>query len=111
MGARGLVIASTVAVVVQAVLLQRRLGVAIHGLGFGGLWSPLGKIILGTLAMVAVVEAGWYLVREIYGAEVIAVVGLIPLGAAVYAASLWGLKVEGRDELAVVWGKIRGKLA
>ena len=77
---------------------------------FGELWLTLGKILAGTLAMAAVVAGGWYLVRGIHGAEVIAVFGFIPLGVAVYAASLWALKVEGRDELAAVWAKIRGKL-
>lgn len=110
LGARGLVIASTIAVVVQAALLQLRLGAGRSGMGFRELWPTLAKILAGTLAMAATVEGGWHLVHEIYGAEVIAVVVLIPLGVAVYAGSLWALKVEGRDELAAVWAKIRGKL-
>jgi len=111
LGARGLVIASTTAVVVQAVSLQHLLGAGLPDMKFGELWRTLGKILGGTVAMAAVVEGGWSAVREIHGAEVIAVFGLIPLGIAVYAAALWALKIEGRDELAAVWAKIRGKLA
>jgi len=111
LGARGLVIASTVAVIIQALSLQHLLGVSLPGMKFGDLWLTLGKILTGTVAMAAVVAGGWQVVREIHGAEVLAVFGLIPLGVAVYAAALWALKVEGRDELAAVWVKIRGRLA
>ncbi len=111
MGARGLVIASTAAVVIQTISLQYLLGVTRSEMKFGELWLTLGKILGGTLAMVAVIEAAWYFLREIHGAEVIAVFALVPLGVAVYAASLWLLQVEGRDELAAVWTKVRGKFA
>lgn len=111
LGARGLVIASTTAVVIQAVLLQRVLGANLPGMQFGELWLTLGKILAGTLAMGAVVEGGWYLVREVYGADAIAVFGLIPLGVAVYAAALWVLKIEGRDELAAVFVRLRARVA
>jgi putative peptidoglycan lipid II flippase len=111
LGARGLVIASTTAVIVQAIALQHLLGVSLPGMKFGELWETLGKISLGTLAMAAVVGGGWWFVRRVHGADVIAVFGLIPLGVAVYAAALWALKIEGREELAALVAKVRGKLA
>jgi putative peptidoglycan lipid II flippase len=111
LGARGLVIASTTAVIVQAIALQHLLGVSLPGMKFGELWGTLGKISLGTLAMAAVVGGGWWLLHRVHGADVIAVFGLIPLGVAVYAAALWVLKIEGREELAALVAKVRGKLA
>ena len=44
-------------------------------------------------------------------ADAVAIFGLIPLGIAVYAAVLWALRIEGRDELAVLVKKFRAKLA
>jgi len=110
LGARGLVIASTTAVIVQTLALQHLLGVTMPGMEFGELWRTLGKIIVATLAMTAVVAGGWHLVHNVHGGEVIAVFGLIPLGVAVYAAALWGLKIEGREELVALVAKIRGKV-
>ena len=106
-GARGLVVASTAAVVVQAFSLQHLLGVSLPGLVFGDLWQSMGKMLLGSFAMAAVVAGGWWMIREIYGADVIAVFGLIPLGVAVYAGVLWSLRIEGREELAALVAKIR----
>ena len=110
-GARGLVVASTTAVVVQTVALQHLLGVSLPGMVFGDLWGTLGKILLGTLAMGAAVGGGWWLIRGIYGADVLAVFGLIPCGVAVYAGVLWGLRIEGREELAAIVAKFRRKRA
>lgn len=110
LGARGLVVASTAAVIVQTLALQHLLGRSLPGMTFGELWLTLGKILAGTLAMAAVVGGGWHLMRGMHGADVIAVAGLIPLGVAVYAAALWMLKIEGRDELGALVAKLRGKL-
>ncbi len=110
LGARGLVIASTTAVVVQTVVLQWRLSARLPSMGLGELWSTLGKISAGTLVMAVVVGGGWQAVRALPRAEWIAVFALIPIGVAVYAASLWILKIEGRDELAALWAKARAKV-
>lgn len=110
-GARGLVIASTTAVIVQTITLQHLLGTRMPGMRFGELWRSLGKMILATLLMAAVVAGGWQLLRGVRGADLIAVAGLIPLGVAVYAAALWALKIEGVEELAAVWAKVRGKFS
>jgi putative peptidoglycan lipid II flippase len=39
-------------------------------------------------------------------ADVIAVAGLIPLGCAVYGATLWVLRIEGREEALALLAKI-----
>jgi putative peptidoglycan lipid II flippase len=109
LGARGLVIASTTAVVIQSVCLQAMLATRLPGLAFGELWLTLAKILGATLAMGAVVGGAWQALRNVYGAEVIAVFGLVPLGVAVYASALWVLRVEGRDELIAVWTRVREK--
>ncbi|HVU18735.1 MAG TPA: murein biosynthesis integral membrane protein MurJ [Candidatus Didemnitutus sp.] len=102
LGAYGLVLASTCAILVQTVLLQRALEQRLPGLGFGVLWPTVLKIAAGTAVMAGLVWFGW---RELQlaglgrWADVIAVAGLIPLGVAVYGATLWALRIEGREEL------------
>jgi putative peptidoglycan lipid II flippase len=109
LGARGLVIASTVAVIVQTFALQRLLGASLPGMEFGELWRSLGKVLLATAAMAAVVGAGWWCVRGLNGTDVIAVAGLIPFGVVVYAFVLRALKIEGREELEALWARVCGK--
>jgi hypothetical protein len=41
--------------------------------------------------------------------DAIAIFGLIPAGAAVYALALWLLRIEGREELSTLLGKLRAK--
>lgn len=106
-GAKGLVAASTAAVVMQAVALQHQLGVSLPGMVFGDLWRTLLKILAATAVMAGAVAGGWGAMRGIYGADVVAVFGLIPAGVAVYAGVLWVLKIEGREELAAIAAKIR----
>lgn len=113
LGARGLVIASTVAAIVQTVLLQRALAQRLPGMGFRELWVSLGKVLLAAALMGAFVAAGWWgLARGVASVKLaswIAVLALIPLGVAVYAGLLWLLKIEGREEVAAVFAKVRGK--
>jgi putative peptidoglycan lipid II flippase len=102
LGAAGLVLASTTAIIVQTVLLKRALTRRIPEMRFGSLRPSLVKIMIATAVMSAVVGAGWYGLGKISGgrtADVLAVVGLIPLGCAIYAALLWALKIDGREEL------------
>jgi putative peptidoglycan lipid II flippase len=105
LGARGLVIASTVAVIVQAMALQYLLGATMTDMHFGELWRTLGKILAGTGAMTLVVGGGWLALRGLPKAHAIAVFGLIPLGVAVYAGALWLLRIEGREELEQLFAK------
>ena len=107
------VLASTVAIIVQTVALQIALARRLPGMGFGGLWLTLGKVLLATLAMGVAVAGGWAVVRhEMGGARVadsVAIGALIPLGAVVYAAVLWWLRVEGREEFSALAAKVAGK--
>jgi putative peptidoglycan lipid II flippase len=111
LGARGLVIASTTAVIVQTLSLQRLLSVALPGMGFSDLWPTLGKILLATLGMTLAVGGGWWRLRHSPGADLLAVFGLIPAGVAIYAGLLWFLRIEGRDELVALIAKVRGKIS
>lgn len=113
LGAPGLVLASTVAIIVQTVALQIALARRLPGMGFGGLWLTLVKVLLATLAMGAVVAGGWAGLRHELGgarmADAVAICALIPVGVAVYAAVLWALRVEGREEFAALAAKLAGK--
>jgi putative peptidoglycan lipid II flippase len=124
LGAIGLVIASTTAIIVQMVLLQRALARRLPGMTLAPLWPSVAKVMLGALVMGVVVWAGWQLVGNIgaeihfpiykvhlkvHVADLVAVLGLIPLGVAVYGVVLWLVKIEGHDEFSTLLGKLRAK--
>lgn len=109
----GLAVAGTLAVGVQAVYLQTYLQRRLPGLGFTPLLPNLGKILLASIVMGFAVWVGW---RWLGGGslsgkttDLLAVVGLIPVGAAVYGGLLWGLKIEGRAELELIFQKLCGR--
>jgi putative peptidoglycan lipid II flippase len=112
-GAPGLVFASTAAIIVQTVGTQVLLGRALPGMAFGDLWRTIGKVLLASFAMGIVVLGAWLLVHaQLAGrraADWTAVLGLIPLAVVVYAAVLWAVKVEGREELAAVVSRFRSR--
>jgi len=118
LGVMGLVLASTLAIVVQMVLLQRALGRRLPGMTLAPLWPGIVKVLAGSLVMGAVVWGGWHWVRDwdavlaigrfkMHEADLVAIFGLIPLGVLAYAAVLWALRIEGRDEFAAL---VRRKL-
>lgn len=116
LGGAGLVLASTTAIIVQTVLLERALARKLPGLSFRPLGGTVGRIVVSTLAMGVVVWGGWHgLVAGLGGkrADWVALLGLIPLGALVYGAGLWMLKVEGREEVEQLIARLlrRGKTA
>jgi putative peptidoglycan lipid II flippase len=115
LGTVGLALASNIAVVVQAVYLQTRLARKGEGLEFRHVTGDLAKIILASAIMGVVVAAlGWTWGRFIPGSRVgdaLSVVLLIGAGVAVYGGVLWTLKIEGRDDLAAVINRLRGKFA
>ncbi len=114
LGAPGLVLASTTAIIAQTIVLQKSLAQRLPGMEFGDLWRTVGKVILAALAMSAVVAAGWWGLRRISGgarvADIVAILGLIPLGVATYATVLWKIKVEGREEFSALLAKFRGRV-
>lgn len=109
----GLALASTVAVMAQAAFLQSRLVRKLDGLSAAPLLPSLGKILVGALLMAGVV---WISSRGVAWlglphrvADLLTVLGVIPLGAASYGAALWVLRIEGREDLEQVLAKVRAK--
>lgn len=113
LGAPGLVLASTVAIVAQTVVMQRMLARQIPGMRFGDLWRTIGKVTLATVAMSIVVLAGWFALSRNLGAtrlaDISAIFVLIPASVLIYGFVLWALKVEGREEFEVLLAKLKGK--
>ena len=112
-GAAGLVMASTLAIVAQTVLLQRELARVMPGMSFAPVWPTLRKVGIATLGMGAAVAAGWHLLRNPDAGKMrdaLALFSLIFAGAGVYALLLWQLKIEGREELSALWQKVIRKL-
>ncbi|HKB56368.1 MAG TPA: murein biosynthesis integral membrane protein MurJ [Lacunisphaera sp.] len=111
----GLAAASNLAVVVQAWYLQTRLSRKRPGLGFAPLLPNLGKIVVASALMGAVVWGGMKLVTQLPLAgkahDLVVVAGLIPVACAVYAALLWMLKIEGREDVEALLVRLRGKAA
>lgn len=106
LGAAGLVLASTIAVAAQTLLLHRALVARLPGMAFGPLWRDGGKILLATAAMSLAVGGGWWGLRGGgRGADWLALGGLIPLGAALYGAALWALRIGGRDEFEALFAR------
>ena len=110
----GLAVAGNLAVLVQAWFLQTRLTRKMAGLGFAPLLPSLGKIAGATALMGVVVWGGVQAVEKLpltgKARDLAAVAGLIPVACAVYGALLWGMKIEGREDIEVLLGKFRGKL-
>lgn len=113
LGAPGLVLASTVAILAQTMVMQRVLARRIPGMRFGDLWRTIGKVALATIAMGVVVMTGWLGLKHGLGAtrttDLLAIFVLIPVSVLVYALVLWPLKVEGREEFAVLLAKFKSK--
>ena len=110
LGIPGLVVASTTAIIAQTYLLHRALVRRMPGMHFGPLLPGLAKVLCGAAAMAAVVAAGMRLLGAAglgpRAYEVACVAGLIPVGVAAYAATLWLLRIEGREELAAVLARL-----
>ncbi len=113
LGAPGLVLASTVAIIVQTLGMQHLLAQRMPGMRFGDIWRTIGKVAVASVGMGLVVIGAWWALRSAahsrHAAELGAVFGVIPVGAVVYAAILWVLRVEGRDEITDVLAKLRGR--
>lgn len=112
LGAAGLVLASTTAIIVQTVLLKRALTRKLPEMHFAPLWPSVGKILVATLAMALLVGGGWrWLQSAGLGGRTrdgLALGGLIPLGVLLYGGLLWALKIEGREEFSALWRRVFG---
>lgn len=114
-GVRGLVVASTTAIIVQTVLLQRALVRKLPAMSFGPLAPTLAKVCLAAAAMGVGVAFGGRVVESLglgpLATAALAVVGLIPAAIALYGALLWLLRIEGREELAALASRLRARRA
>ena len=112
-GAIGLVASSTLAIIIQTVLLQRALMRKIPQLSLFPLWKSGLKVLTGAVLMGGVVKLAWTALQSSglghHLADTIAIAGLIPLGVAVYAATLWLLRIEGREDLETILKRLRKK--
>lgn len=112
LGTAGLVLASTAAIVVQTLLLQRALVRRLPDLSFAPLWPTVAKIVVATLSMGVMVWGGWQMIEDNVLrprlADALAVFGLIPLAVLWYGWLLWELRVEGREEITAWLRKKRG---
>lgn len=104
MGTAGLAWASNIAIVVQAVLLERALARKVKGLRFSVLFPSIAKIAAASALMTVAVGAGVIAIRAagVAGrtADLLAVVVVIPAAVAVYGSLLWALRIEDHDEIA-----------
>jgi putative peptidoglycan lipid II flippase len=114
LGVVGIAIASTTAIMVQTALLAVALTRRFPGLDLRQLGPSLAKVLAGTALMAAVVGYGWHAVSRLPLSlplrDALAIFGLIPLGAAVYAAAIWILRIEGREELSGFWRRRRANV-
>lgn len=113
-GVMGLAWAGNVAIVVQALLLQRALARKVRNLHARVLLPSLGKIAIATVAMGGFVAASlWALRRSALATslgDLLAVALVIPLAVALYGGVLWALRIEEREELAGIAVKTLGRL-
>jgi len=112
LGASGLVLASTIAVIVQCLMLQTSLARRIPGMHFGRLAGDIGKILAAAVLMGLLVAGGWWLLLRGHGlrGDVVALLVLVPLGCLVYGVALWLLRIGGREEFEALWSKLRSKI-
>ncbi|MBE2212616.1 MAG: murein biosynthesis integral membrane protein MurJ [Opitutaceae bacterium] len=95
--------ATNIAVVVQAVYLQINLSKKGAALGFAPLLGSVVKIVVASVIMGACVWAGARGLDAVIaagkGRDLVQLIALIPAACAVYAALLWALKIEGREDV------------
>jgi putative peptidoglycan lipid II flippase len=110
LGLIGIVIASTTAIIVQAVLLERALARRFPQMRLRPLLPSVLKVFAAAAVMVAVVWLG----RQGLGllglrprvSDILDVAALIPVGVGAYGIVLWLLRIEGRDDLQKVLAKL-----
>ena len=116
LGLLGIVLASTTAIIVQAVLLERALVKRLPEMHFAPLIPSVLKVLAAAAVMSGVLWGGMHAVLALGlragAANLVQVAGLIPLGVAAYGLALWLMKIEGVEELRVLLAKlpVMGKL-
>ena len=110
LGLAGLVVASTTAIIVQTVLLERALRRKLPGLTLVPLIPSAAKVVAAAAIMAAGLWIGLALVgRSIASTrlgDIVCVFALIPAGIALYGACLWAFRIEGRDDLEAVVARV-----
>lgn len=113
LGTVGLALASNVAIIVQAVYLQTHLARKHEGLGFHHVLGDVAKVAVASAVMGAVVWGAWWAwshyVPTTKGYLTLGIVLTVLGGAGFYAALVWALKIEGRDDLRPLLEKLRGR--
>jgi putative peptidoglycan lipid II flippase len=111
LGTAGLVLASTTAIIVQTLLLQRALVRRLPDMSLAPLGPAVAKVAVASLSMGVMVWAGWQIINETVDrprlADALAVGALIPLAVLWYGWLLWELRTEGREEITAWWRKRR----
>ena len=114
LGAAGLVLASTVAIIAQTWLLHREFRHVLPGMTFAPLGPSIVRIAAAAALMGVVVWGGVQLIGQLPLGEkmraFIDVAGLIPAACAVYGGLLWVLKIEGREQIRDLFNQGRAKL-
>ncbi len=116
LGTIGLALAGNLAVVAQAVYLQRRLSRRRPELRFAPLMPDLVKILGATALMSAAVLGAEQLSNRFLHArvldDVLRIAGAIAVGVAVYGTTLWTLRIEGfADLMRLLRERRRGRSA
>lgn len=115
LGTVGLAVAGNAAILAQAWYLQRRLAVGHDALRFSHLVRDLAKVVLASAVMGAVVAAGWWGWEQVAPVsklmDALGLSAVIIVGVSVYGGLLWVLRIEGRDDLAAIFSKLRARIA
>jgi putative peptidoglycan lipid II flippase len=114
LGTVGLAVAGNVAVVAQAIYLQSHLARKREGLGFGHVAGDLFKVMLAAVFMGGAVGLGWWgwarVVTVSPWSDAFGLALMIALGVVVYGVVVWRLKIEGRDDIRALLGRLRERL-
>jgi putative peptidoglycan lipid II flippase len=109
----GLALASSVAIIAQAWYLQTHLARRHHEFAFQHLLPTVMKVCAAAVVMGLLVVAGrkglGYVAGRGVWSDLLALGGLIPLGAVAYGAVLWKMNVEGIDEVQALLRQWRAK--
>lgn len=108
----GLAAASNIAVVVQAFYLQLKLSTKSPELRFAPLAVSLLKIVVATVLMGGCVWGGAHAIAALIPAgkprDLVQLLVIIPTACAIYAALLWTLRIEGREDVrALIVSRLR----